>query len=127
MLFSELGIPAAPTLGGVALGFIVVAYKLLSDRRAVMSEIGTLRSQVKTLDGKVTEVERLYDEERGLKHKAFNDVARTVMALDLVQRLARECTCNVLSPLSEIIDRLLNELETVPHVADHIHRRRGDD
>lgn len=73
--------------------------------------------QIRDLTTRVNSLEEKYDEERGLKHKAYNDVARTTMALDLVRTLARECTCNVLGPLPEIIDRVMDELETLHHAA----------
>lgn len=71
--------------------------------------------QIRDLTKRVDSLEEKYDHERGLKHKAYNDVARTVMALDLVQRLAAECKCGVLSPLEQVIARLVLELETMPH------------
>lgn len=117
MLPADIGIPSAPTALGVLALVIVIAYKLISDRRAVMSEIGTLRGQVTTLDRKLTALEVQYDEQRGLKHKANNDVARCVLALDLTQRLVRDCSCGALGPLVEIIDRLFAELETLAHPA----------
>ena len=70
--------------------------------------------QIRDLTVRVDDLEEKYDLERSLKHKAYNDVARTVMALDLVQRLAEECQCGVLSPLELVIGRLIEELETMP-------------
>lgn len=70
--------------------------------------------QIRDLTVRVDSLEDKYDLERGLKHKAYNDVARTKMALDLVRRLAEECSCGVLSPLDEVIGRLMDELETMP-------------
>lgn len=81
----------------------------------LMRQITDLRNDVNRLTSQMAELEVKYDVARGDKHKAFNDVARTVMALDLVQRLSRECSCGVLAPLQEIIDRLVLELETMKH------------
>ena len=86
----------------------------------LMRHITDLREDVERLEDHVANLERQYDEARGQKHKALNDVAKTVMALDLVQRLAAECTCGVLAPLEEIIERLVLDLQTVPS-------RRHDD
>lgn len=109
------------TVGGYigligALALAVMAFI----RIFLMRQITDLRSDVDRLTRQMADLERLYDEERGLKHKAYNDVARTVMALDLVQRLAKECTCGVLAPLEEVVSRLVAELETMKH-------RRVDD
>lgn len=77
--------------------------------------------QIRDLTERVNKLEEKYDLERATKHKAFNDVARSVMALDLVRRLAEQCTCGVLDPLTEIIDRMFLEFETLQH-----NRRAGD-
>lgn len=99
-------------------GFGALALAVLAFIRFFLwRQIKDLRKDVATLEGKVEKIEARYDEERGLKHKAYNDVARTTMALDLVRSLARECTCNVLGPLPEIIDRVMDELETLHHKA----------
>lgn len=81
----------------------------------LMRQITDLRQDVDMLRTKLSRIEALYDEQRSMKHKAYNDVARAVMALDLVRRLAVECQCGVLSPLQQVIDRLLEELETTPN------------
>jgi hypothetical protein len=38
------------------------------------------------------------------------------MALDLVERLAKNCTCGALEPLNEIISRLVHELSTLARI-----------
>src|SRR5437899_11444442 len=98
-LFAWLDVVAAPTAAGVTTVIVVVAYRLIIDRSAVKSELKNLTGQVKTLSDKVNHLEVLYDEQRGLKHQAFNDVARALTALELVRRLARDFTCEVLAPL----------------------------
>lgn len=102
-------------IGALALAFIAFI------RIFLMQQISDLRKDVANLTKHVEDLESLYDQERGAKHKARNDVARTVMALELVRRLARECTCGVLGPVIEIIDRMFAELE-----AD-VFQRRFDD
>jgi hypothetical protein len=92
---------------------LVVGYKLITDHTATKSQIGTLQDEVTELRAHVLRIEKLYDEQRGAKHQAFNDVARALTALELVRRLARDCTCGALTPLTEIIDRILDEMETV--------------
>lgn len=77
----------------------------------------SLVRQIRDLTIRVNGLEAKYDLERKDKHKAYNDVARTTMALDLIRRLASECDCGVLSPVEEIIDRLFAELETLHHHA----------
>jgi hypothetical protein len=77
------------------------------------NQIKDLRRDVARLRDDVVRIEGKYDEERGRKHKAFNDVARATMALELVRRLAETCTCGVLDPLTEIIERLFAEMETI--------------
>ena len=66
--------------------------------------------------GRVNAKMQLLEEEnvrqRSMKHKVTGDLAKTVIALELVRRLAEECTCKVLSPLEEIINKLLDDLET---------------
>lgn len=106
-------------LGAGAVGGIILAL-IAFIRFFLVRQIRDLRKDVADLRDDLNDLETKYDEERGLKHKAYNDVARTTMALDLVQRLARECECGVLSPLQEVIGRLVTELETMPH-------RRHDD
>lgn len=113
--------------GGVALLAIVGLIRwFFTDRSATAilhTEISELRKaladqsarharEIAELDAKVNHITDQYDEQRSMKHKALNDVAKTVMALDLVQRLATECTCGVLAPLSEIVDRLVADLAT---------------
>ena len=101
-------------LGAGAVGAIVLAL-IAFIRFFLVRQIRDLRKDVETLRDDLDSLNEKYDEERGLKHKAYNDVARTVMALDLVQRLAEECKCGVLSPLEQVIGRLVTELETMPH------------
>jgi hypothetical protein len=105
--------PIISTGFGVAGLAIIVGYKLITDHTATKSELESLREQIKDLRSHVHTIETLYDEQRGAKHQAFNDVARALTALELVRRLARECTCGALTPLIEIIDRILDEMETV--------------
>ena len=102
-------------LGALALAFIAFI------RFFLWRQITDLRADVLSLNDKIDAIEAKYDEERGLKHKAYNDVSRTVMALELVQRLAVECKCGVLSPLEQVVAKLVSELETLRH------RRSGDD
>jgi hypothetical protein len=104
-------------VGGSALALALLAFI----RFFLQRQIEDLRDDVDNLMRKLSVLEHEYDRERGLKHRALNDVARTVMALDLVRRLAQECTCNVLAPVVEIVDRLTVELETVG-----VHRRYDD-
>lgn len=80
----------------------------------LMRQITDLRDDVDRLEKHLENLEVKYNEERGLKHKARNDVARTVMALELVRRLAAECTCGVLAPVIEIIDRMFAEILVEP-------------
>ena len=81
----------------------------------LMRQITDLRNDVVRLEKHVEKLEEDYNRERSDKHKARNDVARSVMALDLVRRLAQMCTCGALEPLLEIIDRMFVELETIPN------------
>lgn len=116
-------LPAAPTWAGVILVAVVILYRLVIDRfafRSLQQQVSDLETQLVAVNDKVAELEERYDEQRGLKHKALNDVAKTVMALDLVQRLAQECTCHVLDPLTEIIARLVSELSTISRRADRL-------
>lgn len=122
-----MSFPAAPTALGVVAIIIIVLYWLLRDRGANASlhqEIDGLRDalsaqaerhahQIGALNGKVDTITEQYDQQRSRAHRALNDVARCVMALTLVQRLAAECTCSVLGPLPEIVDSLVAELETI--------------
>lgn len=98
-------------LGSLAVGLLAFI------RIFLMRQISDLRSDVDRLNRHVHEIEVRYDEERGQKHKARNDVARALMALELVHRLAQQCSCGVLAPLQEIIDRLFTELDigSIPH------------
>jgi hypothetical protein len=75
--------------------------------------------EITELNARVAKLEAQYDQERRDKHQARNDLAKAVMALELVRRLAAECTCGVLSPLSEIIDRLAAELSTLSRSRRH--------
>lgn len=106
-MLPETGLQAAGAAGlvGAFIAFI---------RFFLWRQIQDLREDVETLQAHVDRLEVRYDEERGAKHKALNDVAKTTMALDLVQRLAEQCTCNALAPLHEIIERLVAELATYP-------------
>lgn len=123
MVFSAVlamfDLPAAPTAGGVGVVLVVVLYRLIVDRNAFHSQIEDLQKEVGDLRTHVDNLDQKYQEERSLKHKSRNDVARSVMALELVRRLAKDCTCGVLAPLTEIIDRLFSELETVHTNAEH--------
>lgn len=114
---ASLGVPSAPTTYSVLFLAVLVTFKLLWDRRAVTSEIRTLTTQVNSLSTKVAKLEVQYDDERSLKHKANNDLARCVLALDLVQRLALKCTDGALDPLQDILNHLWAELETMAHPA----------
>jgi uncharacterized protein (DUF3084 family) len=109
--------PIISTGFGVAGLAIIVGYKLIIDRSATKSELESLREQIHELRTHVHTIEQLYDEQRSDKHKARNDTARALTALELVRRLARECTCGALTPLTEIIDRILDEMETLPRRA----------
>lgn len=104
-----------PETGGQAAGAIAIGLALIAFVRFFLwRQIQDLRTDVHDLQAHIADLEERYDEQRGAKHKALNDVAKTVMALDLVQRLSEECTCNVLAPLQEIISRLVAELKTYP-------------
>lgn len=98
----------AGVIGAVCLALIAFIRIFLA------RQISDLREDVERLEHHLADLEQRYDEQRGLKHKALNDVTRAVMALTLVQRLARECTCGALSPVIEIVDRMMVELATVP-------------
>lgn len=129
------GLPEAPTFGFGVVLLIVIGYLLLRAYSSTQGkEIDGLRTaldkqsekhqkDMDALDTKLDRLEALYDEERGLKHQAFNDVTRTVTALHLVQELSVLCECEAqpLAPLSKIIEKIMRELETVPR------RRRDDD
>ena len=95
--------------GGLALA--VMAFI----RIFLMRQITDLRNDVARLEAHVSNLEAKYDQERKDKHRARNDVARAVMALDLVRRLAEQCTCGVLAPLTEIIDGMFDEFESLRH------------
>lgn len=112
--------PAAPTALGIVFLIIVVAYWLLRDRSAFLTqttEIAALRKRIDDqadrhhkdvleLNGKMGRLEALYDEQRSKKHQALNDVARLQLALAIVRRLQRECTCAALAPIDEILSNL---------------------
>jgi hypothetical protein len=103
------------TVGGyAAVGGGVIAV-LGFVRLFIWQQISDLRTDVDHLEAKLSELEHLYDQERGLKHKAFNDVARASMALEMVRRLAAQCTCGVLEPLVEIVNRMTVEFESMRH------------
>ena len=120
VLLAWLDVPITATASGaVGIGLILL-YKLITDRSAINAQIEAMQHQIETLERELAaqgvhlaQVEGLYDEQRGLKHQAFNDVARALTALELVKRLATECTCGVLTPLASIIERILDEMETV--------------
>lgn len=112
-VLTNLAIPAGGT--GIVVLLIIVAYRLITDRSAVMAEVTTLKEQVRNLGNKVAHLEEQYDEQRSLKHKALNDVARCVLVLDLVQRLSKDCDCESFQPVAEIVDRLMIELQTMPN------------
>lgn len=80
-------------------------------------EIGALRERQAVL-------EERYDEQRTLKHAVSGDLAKAVMALEVVRRLSRNCTCKALVSVEEIVDQLLNELSTIR--AAQQHRRASD-
>ena len=117
-------LPEAPTALGVVALVVVIGYLLLNGySRTLRSEITDLRdaldrqskqhrADMAHVNKKIEELEEENVRQRSMKHKVSGDLAKTVIALALVQRLARECTCNVLSPLKDIIERLLDELET---------------
>ena len=110
-----------PESAGQYVGASAIALAFIAFIRLfLMRQISDLRDDVADLREQITEIERKYDQERGDKHKARNDVARSVMALELVRRLAKQCTCGVLEPVIEIIDRLFAEFETLAN-------RRHDD
>lgn len=109
MVFAEWGIPTPATWAGVGGIALILLYRIITDRSAFRS----LRSEVDELRRHVEDLDKKYQDERSMKHKSRNDVARAVMALELVRRLANDCTCGALAPLGEIIDRLFAELETV--------------
>lgn len=114
-VLATFGFPTVATWAGVAGVALILLYRIVTDRSAfrdLKHEVDELRAHVEDLDHK-------YQVERSMKHKSRNDVARTVMALELVRRLGKDCTCGVLDPLMEIIDRLFAELETVHTAAVH--------
>jgi hypothetical protein len=106
---AELGGPDFALLGGLGLAGLAFI------RLFIWRQITDLRTDVDHLQRKLGQLEELYDQERGLKHKAFNDVARASMALEMVRRLAVQCTCGVLEPLIEIVNRMTDEFETMRH------------
>lgn len=115
-----MSFPVAPTALGVLLGAIVIAYWLLRDHSANASlqlEIAGLRAamdrqsarhhaDVMGLHEKIGRLEGQYDEQRSAKHQALNDVAKMKIAISIVRRLQRECTCGALDPLGEILANL---------------------
>lgn len=106
------------TIGIVgALALAVMAFI----RIFLMRQITDLREDVDRNTKELAEVRLELSRARSEKHKARNDLARSLMALEVVRRLAEECTCGVLSPVIEIIERLFNELESEDP------RRRHDD
>lgn len=123
------GLPAAPTAAFVVALGLVLLYLLWRDSspvRALQQEVVELRRSLNDQAARhardIAEVnlkmKALEDEnmrQRSAKHKVTGDLAKTVIALDLVKNLAQRCTCGALHPLREIIDRLLDELDTLRH------------
>lgn len=126
------GLPEAPTAIFVVCLVIVLGYFLLNSysktlreeidglRKAMAKQAERHQRAVADLNTKLDGITARYDLERSDKHKARNDVARAVTALDLVRRLAETCTCGALAPLIEIVDRMVEEFESMTH-------RRHDD
>lgn len=100
-------------LGGLSLAFIAFI------RLFLWQQIKDLRSDVAALQKHVGDLEERYDQQRSLKHQALQDVTKTVMALELVRRLAAQCSCGVLTPVVEIIERMMNELTPYRRHDDH--------
>lgn len=114
--------------GGVAfLALVSLIRFLLSDRGAsdtLHKEIAGLRksltdqsarhqAEMNGLRERQAKLEALYDEQRTLKHAITGDLAKAVMALEVVRRLSRNCTCQALISVEEIVDQLLNELSAL--------------
>lgn len=101
------GLPEAPTVLFIVALLIVVGYLLLrAYSRNQQVEIDGLRVAVKELNTKVDRLDAKYDEQRSLKHKALNDLAKSRLALDIVRRLQAECSCGALDPLAQILNNL---------------------
>lgn len=111
-ILALLDAPITWTVSGAVGVALVVLYRIITDRSAVNSELEVLKRQISELSQHVARLEALYDEQRGLKHQAFNDVARALTALELVRGMAEECTCGALGNLPPIIERVLVEMET---------------
>lgn len=105
-------------LGAVAL--IAFIRWMLSDN----SQVLLLRSEVNELRERQASLESEINEQRTLKHAISGDMARAVMALEVVRRMAQNCTCNALEPVEQIVDQLLNELSTIRAARQ---QRRVDD
>lgn len=99
-----------PVVGGTAAVVVIVIVGLF--RWLVQNDLSLLRQQVTEQSARIAHLEVLYDEQRTDKHRAITDLASTLIALQLVRRLAQECTCKVLAPLEEIIDKLVDEVRS---------------
>lgn len=130
------GIPTAPTILFVAVVVIIILWLLWRDTapvRSLQREVDGLRKSLAlqskrhtddmaAIRKKMGELEDENVRQRSLKHKATGDLAKAVIALDLVRRLADECVCErqPLAPLRDIITRLFDEMEMEAN-------RRADD
>jgi hypothetical protein len=96
--------------GGVALMALVSLIRwLLGDN----SQVSLLRDEVADLRERQAVMETEIREQRSLKHGLSGDLAKAVMALEVVRRLAQNCSCGALDSIEEIVDQLLNELSAI--------------
>lgn len=103
--------------GGLGLIAIISFIRwLLGDQGQVSllrSEVGELRERQAILEAEIVE-------QRSMKHAISADLAKTVMALEVLRRLSHNCTCQALISVEEIVDQLLGELSALRN------RRRTD-
>jgi hypothetical protein len=120
----EFTTPLVATWAGVAGLVVIVAFRILTDRTATRSATQVLQDQINALrrehaaetrehalamaalEAKVDIVNGELTEQRSLKHRMATDLAKSRLALDIVRRLQRECSCGALNPLAEILDNL---------------------
>ena len=102
-----------PVVGGYALAGLVVIAGVIRFFFSDTSQVDLLRNEVAELRERQAVLEAEINEQRTLKHAVNADLAKAVMALEVVRRLAQNCTCNALESVEEIVDELLNELSTL--------------
>lgn len=92
------------------LALVVVFFLRRTDRQDTerREDVSTLSGENAALRAQVDAVQAENLVQRRLKHESLNNLAASLGTLQLVKRLAEDCTCGAMSRIEPVIDSVLD-------------------